>query len=123
MSLKAILQNAAVSALNALGDATETVEYYRVQIGGYNIATDQNTQTTTRFTFKAAVYKTKEENQDWKKTTLYETKVLIAGKDFETAGFEPDEQDYMVIDGVRHEFKINRPSPAKAVYVFTVRAV
>jgi hypothetical protein len=123
MGLKETLSNAVDSALSALGNVPKDVSYYRVVVGGYNVLTDTNTQTETLITCKGVMYKEKVETQDYKRTDLLQTKVLIAGSVFSTAGFTPDEQDYLVIDSVRYEIKLITVAPSEACYVFTVRAV
>lgn len=123
MGLREILADAAVKGVAALGNAADDISYYRVAVTGYDVNTDTNVSAETLLQCKGAVYKSKVETQDYKRTDLEETKVLIAGKVFADAGIEPDEQDYMIIKGVRYEIKNIRPAPTNAVWVFTVRAV
>lgn len=123
MGLKDTLANAVTTAMTALGDIPKDVEYYSVATGTYNATTDTYTTTTTRIACKGLVYKSKTESAEWKKTTLTETKLLIAGQVFSTAGVTPSEDDYVVIDSVKYEVYTERPAPSEPAYVFVLKAV
>lgn len=123
MGLKETLAGAVVSAVGALGNVAKDVAYHRITVGGYDVSTDANVVTDATHNVKGVMYKEKVETQDYKRTDLLQTKVLIAGKVFSDLGFEPDEQDYMVIETVRYEIKLITVAPSEACYVFTVRAV
>jgi len=123
MSLKAILSNAVDKAMAALDDVPLTISYYSVVTGGYSVATDSINVTETLISCQGIKYKSKVETQDWKKTELDETKILIAGSVFSAAGISPKEDDYMLVEGVKYEIKNIRPAPTNALYVFVVRAV
>jgi hypothetical protein len=123
MGLKEVLSGAVDSAISALGNLPKDVTYTRVVVGGYDPVADANTQTETAIACKGVMYKEKIETQDYKRTDLLQTKVLIAGSVFTANNFEPDEQDYMTIDSVRYEIKLITVAPSEACYVFTVRAV
>lgn len=123
MGLREILSDAAVKGVAALGNAADDINYYQVSVGGYDVSLDSNVSTETLIQCKGVLYKSKIETQDYKRTDLEETKVLITGKVFADAGVTPDEQDYMIIGGVRYEIKNIRPAPTQAIWVFVVRAV
>lgn len=123
MGLKETLAAAVTTAITALGNIPKDVTYYAVTQGVYNATTDSYTNSITTINCKGLVYKSKVENQDWKRTTLSETKLLIAGEVFDNAGVTPSEDDYVVIDGKRYEIFTERPAPSEPVYVFTMRAV
>lgn len=123
MSLKATLANAVDKAMAALDDVPLAISYYSVTTGGYNVATDSVTRTETLISCQGLRYKSKIETQDWKKTELDETKILIAGSVFSAVAVVPKEDDYMVVEGTKYEIKNIRPAPTNALYVFVVRAV
>lgn len=123
MGLRETLLAGVTTAINALDNIPKDISYRAVAVGAYDVDQDRPTTTETIIACKGIVYKSKEENQDYKKTTLMQTKVLIAGEVFIDESVEPDEQDYMVIDGDRYEIKLIAPAPQNACYVFTVRKV
>lgn len=123
MDLKATLAKAVTTAVTAIGTVAATISYHRVSVTGYDVATDSNTVTDVVISCKGVVYKSKVETQDYKKTDLIQTKVLISGEVFSQAGFVPDEQDYMVIAGVKYEIKSIMAIPSDAGFIFVVRAV
>lgn len=123
MGLKGTLFDAVDKAFAALDDLPQTILYYSVTLGGYNLVTDSISTATTLITCQGVKYKSKVETQDWKKTELDETKIMIAGSVFANAAIVPKEDDYMLVDGVKYEIKNIRPAPANALYVFVVRAV
>lgn len=123
MGLKEDLFSGVVTAMNALGNIPKDIVYTSVVLGAYNAATDAQARTETNINCKAVVYKGKVENQDYKKTELNQTKVLIAGQVFLTAGVEPIESDFMTIDGDKYEIKLINPAPTGAAFVFTVRKI
>lgn len=121
MGLTQTLQDAASAIMTALDDLPDTVSYYSVDVAGYDVATDAQARTETLLTLKGLKYKSVEQDADNKKTTLVQTKVLIAGQTFGTV--VPKESDYMVIKGVRYEIKQINPAPQNVVFVFIVREV
>lgn len=123
MGLREVLRQGVTTAIAALDNIPKDVEYHAVAVGMYDSETDQHSVTENVFTCKGIVYKGKIENQDYKKTDLAQWKVLIAGEVFEDESVEPDEQDYMMIDGAKYEIKLINPAPQEACIVFTVRRV
>lgn len=123
MGLKETLAGAVTTAIAATGNVAKDISYQRVVVNGYDVTTDTNVSTVTEIVCKGVVYKEKVETQDWKKTDLIQTKVLIAGEVFADNAFVPDEQDFMEIDSVRYEIQNIRIIPSEAGYIFTVRAV
>jgi hypothetical protein len=124
MALKDTLFTAVNTIMTALEDVPMMISYYSVSpTGSYNVATDSLSKTETLISCQAVKYKSKVETQDWKKTELDETKILIAGSVFVDAAVTPKEDDYMIVEGVRYEIKNIRPAPTNALYVFVVRAV
>jgi hypothetical protein len=121
MGLKQTLQDAATTIMTALDDLPDTVSYYSVEVGGYDVNTDEQTRTETLLSLKGLKYKSVEQDADNKKTTLVQTKVLIAGQAF--GATVPKESDYMVIGGVRYEIKQINPAPQNVVFIFIVREV
>ena len=121
MGLAQTLQDAATSIMTALDDLPDTVSYHSVEDGGYDLSADQQTQVETVLTLKGLKYKTVEQDADNKRTTLFQTKVLIAGQAF--GAIVPKESDYMIIKGVRHEIKQINPAPQNVVFIFIVREV
>lgn len=123
MGLKETVAAAVTTAIAALGNIPKDVTYYSTSAGTYDSVTDTFTSTPTVVTCKGVVYKSKVESQEWKRTVLTETKLLIAGEVFADAGVVPKETDYVVIDSVRYEIYTERPAPSEPVYVFTLKAV
>jgi hypothetical protein len=123
MSLTQTIKNAVTSAFTAAGDALDDVRYYAVGVGTYDVDADAQVRTETLVLCPGLKYEEKIVIEEWKRTEMEQTKVLIEGKHFVAASVEPAEQDYMVIDGVKYEIKKIDPTPKKIAYIFTVRAV
>ncbi|MFM7009114.1 MAG: hypothetical protein ACKO0Z_07230 [Betaproteobacteria bacterium] len=121
MGLKATIRKAGTDAISAIGDIASDIQYYSVALGSYNAVTDSQTRVETRLDIKGLVYKAKEETQDYKKTELHQKNVLVAGEALGTTKITED--DYMIIDGVKHEIKSFKEAPQRAVVIFTVREV
>jgi hypothetical protein len=123
MGLKDVLNAAVVTVISALDDIPKTVEYHSVTLGAYNPLTDTQLSTEKIIICKGVVYRGKSENQDYKKTELNMTKVLIAGKVFQDAGVFPKSEDYLVIEGIRYEIRVEKLIPSDPAFIFEVRAV
>lgn len=121
MGLKDTIRKAGTDAIAAIGDIDSDIQYYSVSVGTYDAVADTQTRIEKRIDVKGLVYKAKEETQDYKKTELHQKNVLIAGEALD--GITLAEDDYMIIDGVKHEIKTFKEAPQRAVVIFTVRAV
>lgn len=121
MGLAETLLAAGTTAITALGNVALDITYVSVAAGTYDVDTDSYASTETSLSVKGIKYKSQEQNQDYKKTVLEQTKILIAGEAL--ASITPKESDYMIIAGVRYEIKEIKPAPVNAVFVFIVRQV
>lgn len=123
MGLKQVVEDAVVTALNAMGDLAINMEYHAVTVGAYDNDTDAPSVTETVFTTKCAKVKYKVDTQDWQKTDLVQTKIIASGKAFRDAGVPlPKEDDYMIVEGVRYEVRNFTAPPTDPVYIFLVQA-
>lgn len=123
MSLKATVKKAVSQAITAVGDLAADIVYYSVMTGAYDVDTDTLTTSETALSFKALVYKEKDESQDYKRTDLKESKVLTPSEIFDAAGIVPKNEDYLTINGIRHEIKSYKPIVGNVGFIFIVREV
>lgn len=123
MSLKATVKKAVSQAIAAVGDLAAEIVYHSVTPGAYDVNTDTLTTSEIVLSFKALVYKEKDESQDYKRTDLKESKVLTPSEVFDAAGVVPKNEDYLTINGIRYEIKSYKPIVGNVGFIFIVREV
>lgn len=124
MSLSATLQNAALSAFNAIGDLAKDAVYSHIVRGPVNPATDARSDTTTTVDIKVTVAAsgalyprdvmlTRDE---------YSGKLIVATPVLLMNGTVPTQGDTITLNGAGVVYTVEgfRKDPANAMYEFLV---
>jgi hypothetical protein len=120
MALKAVVQDAVETIIDAIDDLADDATYHVNVMGSYDPATDTQQKTVTNISIKGFMYKAKEITQDYEVPGEMTWRFLVASKDLGLA-VNPSEQDTITIGSTTYEITQFRTIPNKAGYIFYLR--
>ena len=119
MPLSDTLSDAVDAIIAGLDDLPVTATYHRITLGAYVSATDSHGTTQVNTTITGVFYRSKADEQDWRKVVATDAKFLIPGSE---VAFIPSETDKVTIAGVLYGIVRVARIPGDPAFILTLRS-
>jgi CRISPR/Cas system CMR-associated protein Cmr5 small subunit len=125
MGLQAVIQKAAKTAFNVLGDLKTSAIYKTKAPGTYDPSTGTAPDVVIKYALKnkATLTNYKRSETDGEKILSSDRKAILIQSDFSDNNLTPLIGAFLILNGVDYRIINISEDPAKATFVFQLRAV